>query len=795
MATTHRALVGRFSRGVLVLRAVLPQIAVHRKVLEYTIGKFRLWAEEVSATPRDDICTPEEISAGNEMILTLSTLRSMMLQYSMQCWIEPTLTNPVHLFLTQMQAQFRDSQATAGVFGTDALRHFQVNEDEWIAPHIADLRAIRASFSQFLQSDHKTPEYIQRIHTRIAEIDQYISEHMEYDKDNSRNLYSAVSDDFRKWFVDIRDFQILEEIGFGMTAHVFKGIDKRTGMVVAIKHFKEAELYGPGLQFFQREVSVLAKCAESNVSTVLKLIGVTNTNPLCIITEFMPNGALNSLLRDPKRKVSPLFKTMCAYDIARGMAYLHSRKIVHRDLKSLNILLDAKFHVKICDFGFARYCNQDDPPIRAGNLGTVHWMAPEVIERKGSFDFSVDVYAYGILLYELVSQTRPFDGMAGDEIKEFVVKGGRPRLPFDLNPRLRKLIEECWDANPEKRPTFVDIVQRFQSLSTLLDGTDASDFSKYLREVAKEEGDCDAADMLISQLLNGHMSLEDAVHAIEGRGIPPTKIHAMWDVIPYLMETCKDRKSLATLISFFFETVKLKDALECLRGFPPGSVPENIAMKLAKYLPSDDPEIEVACLVICCRNGVADAALLKLREEKAVTLALESCARVGVRSVSESEVVRKCVELLEESENEWVIIGALRVLICVKEFTVVNRIRIVEFLSSSNEAVRKLAAVILVGAGMNRVEVGREVIDALLAKWKEEGEASEAVAALCYNLANAEYILSRVEPEMTDANIKVWMIAQSHVDLRERVRTVVEPLIGTSMAIMSLRKALGLDHN
>ena len=792
MTSTYGGLLARFSRGVTILRSVLPQIAAHRKVLEHTISRIKLWVEAVAETSRDEECTEDEVRAGGAIIAAMAAIKSTMSEYSMQSWVEPTLSNSVHAFMRAIQVQLRIVRDNAGVFGGDLVELLEVGEDLWVVLHGADLRAIKASFSQFLESDRKTPESVERIKERMTEIDEYLGQHPECGERDLGQVYSAVAEEFQRWFVDLKDFQILEEIGYGMTAYVFKGVDKRNGRLVAIKQFKEEELYGPGLQFFQREVSVLAKCAESNAGTILKLVGVTNTNPLCIITEFMPNGGLNALLRDPKRKVSPLFKTICAYDIARGMAYLHSRKIVHRDLKSLNILLDSKMHVKICDFGFARFCNQEDPPVKPGNLGTVHWMAPEVIERKGSFDFSVDVYAYGVVLCELVTQTRPFNRMKGDQIKAYVVKGGRPELPFDVNPKLKQLIEECWDANPEKRPTFSDIVERFQSLSVVFDGTNTALFSKYMRDVSEEENEFDAADMRITHLLNGQMSLKDAIAEIELSGIPDSKVHATWEVIPYLVKTCSDRYNLAKLIAFFFDTPKFKDSLEHLRAFPPKTVPEYITVKLLNYLPSDDPEVEMTIAVICCRNGGADAALLKLTDPTTISLALESCARTGITTVTKEEVVAKCVSLLSSVDSEWLAAGALKVLLTLKAFAAFSQFPIHQYLNSPNPTVAKLATALIVGAGLSKLPVEPTLIDILLSRHPADCESSTAIIALCHNPSNAEYILTHTTTELTDTNLKIWMVSCFHESLKPALQSAIAPLTETTPALAALRRSLGL---
>jgi len=110
-----------------------------------------------------------------------------------------------------------------------------------------------------------------------------------------------------------------------------------------------------------------------------------------------------------ERKSLPLQKLIAiALDIARGMEYIHSQGVIHRDLKPENVLIDQDFHMKIADFGIAceeAYCDSlaDDP-------GTYRWMAPEMIKHK-SYGRRVDVYSFGLILWEMVAGTIPYEDM------------------------------------------------------------------------------------------------------------------------------------------------------------------------------------------------------------------------------------------------------------------------------------------------------------------------------------------------------------------------------------------------
>ncbi|CAH9123611.1 unnamed protein product [Cuscuta epithymum] len=160
-----------------------------------------------------------------------------------------------------------------------------------------------------------------------------------------------------------------------------------------------------------------------------------------------------------------------ALDIASGMEYIHSQGVIHRDLKPENILINEDFRLKIADFGIAceeAYCDLlvDDP-------GTYRWMAPEMIKRK-SYGRKVDVYSFGLILWEMVTGFIPYEDMTSVQAAFAVVnKNTRPTIPMDCPPSMKTLIEQCWCLQPDKRPEFSQIVKVLEQFETSLanDGT------------------------------------------------------------------------------------------------------------------------------------------------------------------------------------------------------------------------------------------------------------------------------------------------------------------------------------
>ena len=150
---------------------------------------------------------------------------------------------------------------------------------------------------------------------------------------------------------------------------------------------------------------------------------------------------------------------------ARGMAYLHSGNppVLHRDLKSANLLLDESYTTKVCDFGLSRLKAQTRS--MTANCGTVQWMAPEVLANK-VYDEKADVYSFGIIVWELLSRECPYEGMTAIQCALAVLnRDKRPEIPKWCPPGLHALIKSCIKKDPASRPTFTEVIVALDALN------------------------------------------------------------------------------------------------------------------------------------------------------------------------------------------------------------------------------------------------------------------------------------------------------------------------------------------
>ena len=259
----------------------------------------------------------------------------------------------------------------------------------------------------------------------------------------------------KKCTIDYNHLKFDKIIGTGGYGDVYLGIYEPKNIQVAIKKLNSQEISNE----VQSEIRLHSSLSNK---FILPFIGYTQTFPTCIVTEYMPNGTLYDLLhnKNDDLKLSSTDLTLIAFGIAFGMEYLHSLQLIHKDLKSSNILLDQNFLPKISDFGISSRIGNIN---NTNSIGTVSIMAPELF-KKETFDQSVDVYSYGILLWEMITKLEPFSSYDSAQIIYNVLnKEERPIIPNDTPTFLKTIIQKCWSTNPKDRPTFSDIVKEFFS--------------------------------------------------------------------------------------------------------------------------------------------------------------------------------------------------------------------------------------------------------------------------------------------------------------------------------------------
>ncbi|XP_010519852.1 PREDICTED: serine/threonine-protein kinase EDR1 [Tarenaya hassleriana] len=267
-----------------------------------------------------------------------------------------------------------------------------------------------------------------------------------------------------KWEILWEDLQIGERIGIGSYGEVYCA--EWNGTEVAVKKFLDQDFSGDALTQFKSEVEIMLRLRHPNV--VLFMGAVTRPPHFSILTEFLPRGSLYRLLHRPKTQLDEKRRMQMALDVAKGMNYLHTSHptIVHRDLKSPNLLVDKNWVVKVCDFGLSRMKHHTFLSSKS-TAGTPEWMAPEVLRNEPANE-KCDVYSFGVILWELATTRIPWKGLNPMQVVGAVgFQNRRLEIPEDIDPTVAKIIRECWQTEPHLRPSFTQLMHRLKRLQRL----------------------------------------------------------------------------------------------------------------------------------------------------------------------------------------------------------------------------------------------------------------------------------------------------------------------------------------
>lgn len=301
--------------------------------------------------------------------------------------------------------------------------------------------------------------------------------------------------------VNINEYDKRQHIGSGTFGNVFlfyntKNHKKYAGKIVKLEFCQTEE----NKQKVLREITLLHNVKHG---AIIKLKGFAYTldNPPLplILTEYYEKGSLQQQIINESNSIAdplwtPTTKYIILIGISHAMKYLHSLDIIHRDLKALNVLLDKKLHPYLCDFGGAREIQPQAS--MTTNVGSPEYMAPEFFQNDPHYTKSVDIYAFGILMYSVMTASLLYQGQTSIfVIMNEVVNNRRPTIPEFIPDYLKSLIQRCWSQNPSERPTFDEIYQNLINDFTLspeeVDENEIHEYIQYLDDYNPNDDDSD----------------------------------------------------------------------------------------------------------------------------------------------------------------------------------------------------------------------------------------------------------------------------------------------------------------
>lgn len=246
------------------------------------------------------------------------------------------------------------------------------------------------------------------------------------------------------------DLMFERKVAEGAYGKVYQG--RWDDQPVAIKVF-EGKLTEQEEELFTREVGIMKGLRHPQIVSFYGSSCIEGR--ACIVMEYMDQGPLSRLV---SQKLTPEYQKSLALDIAKGLQYLHKQNILHRDLKSANILINQGV-AKIADFGLSKS--------QSISIQTTHersqalqYQAPECFVRQGAYVQASDIYSYGVLLWEIMTGKTP--SLARD-VSRYAVVGEREVIPSSVPQPIAALIKACWSVNPQNRPSAAEIIQGLEA--------------------------------------------------------------------------------------------------------------------------------------------------------------------------------------------------------------------------------------------------------------------------------------------------------------------------------------------
>jgi serine/threonine protein kinase len=299
-------------------------------------------------------------------------------------------------------------------------------------------------------------------HSNLAQQDVALSTTTDSSEVSAFNIYPIIP------FEEFTDTQmVLNNFKVRINRVIWREAVVATKMINSLAYCSREDF----LKKFKNEVDIMSQLDNPNI---VKFHGVyLNDLIFYIVMEYMPSGSLDQVLQNQTIVLDWKRRRQIAIDIAKGLSYLHEKNILHRDLKSLNILLDEALVAKLCDFGLAikeSDLQTNDNNKSMARVGTLMWMAPEYL-KDGVASKKSDMYSFGVTLWELVSRRRPFSDFKFSEdsatrwkeIGAKVLRHERDAIPTDTPGAVARTITFCWKKTPERRPDAATVVQCLSS--------------------------------------------------------------------------------------------------------------------------------------------------------------------------------------------------------------------------------------------------------------------------------------------------------------------------------------------
>ncbi|XP_041739500.2 focal adhesion kinase 1 isoform X15 [Coregonus clupeaformis] len=316
----------------------------------------------------------------------------------------------------------------------------------------------------------------------VSETDDYAEI---IDEDDTYTMPSTVSygvDEARDYEIQRDRIELGRCIGEGQFGDVHQGVynsPENPTLNVAIKTCKNCTSDSVREKFLQEALTM----RQFDHPHIVKLIGVITENPVWIIMELCTMGELRSFLQVRKYNLDLSTLILFSHQLSTALAYLESKRFVHRDIAARNVLVSSTDCVMLGDFGLSRYMEDSSYYKASKGKLPIKWMAPESINFR-RFTSASDVWMFGVCMWEILMYgIKPFQGVKNNDVIGRIENGERLAMPHNCPPTLYSLMTKCWAYDPSKRPRFTELKTQ---LSTILEEEKAQQEERLRMEMRRQ---------------------------------------------------------------------------------------------------------------------------------------------------------------------------------------------------------------------------------------------------------------------------------------------------------------------
>lgn len=293
---------------------------------------------------------------------------------------------------------------------------------------------------------------VQQMISMKGKISDLLNRNNNENNNNAIKIKPPINSKYSVYFCDLL---FDKKIGEGSFGKIYLG--RWLEQEVAIKTI-DGELTPAQQDEFIREVKIQSRLRSPRIVSLYA--ACLEPQRACLVMEYVENKSLCEVLK--VKKLNPEQQKQIAHDLACGLYYLHTKKVIHRDLKSANVLIDKDFRAKLSDFGLAKM-SAADIKTAAKRSQAYSWFAPEIYKEQ-PITVKADIYSFGVILWELFTGKTPFVGKTENEIMNLICNGKHEKITSDIPDEYAILIKQCWAADPQQRPDALTLARAIDDI-------------------------------------------------------------------------------------------------------------------------------------------------------------------------------------------------------------------------------------------------------------------------------------------------------------------------------------------